>query len=236
MIRKMLVIAAAVAMPAAALAGVTAVGSSAIATAKTPLESVNCALTGTVTFAKPGLSSGGTLTNKTVEDSSTAVTPSGGCGTTTIKEKIATPTTLCPYPTTTPTACTGVTALSKDKYYYDTDSSFASAGVSSIVASLSTKGIKAKDNGNSVTLKVGDTGDQTASSVLPGGVCGSDAGFQLTGDTSKTGLTYVLNVCLTTDTGTGTTGSFLADVASSTGTIATAAIGGSATLDFTLAS
>ena len=235
MIRKMLVIAAAVAMPAAALAGVTAVGSSAIASAKTPVASIECPLTGTVTFAKPGLSKGGAITNKTVEDSSTTVTPSGSCGTKSIKEKIATATTECAFPTTTPTVCTGVTALSKDKYYYDTDSSFTSAGVSSIVASLSTKGIKAVDNGNTVTLKVGDTGGQTASSVLPGGVCGSDAGFQLTGGTSNASLTYVLNVCLTTDTGTGTTGSFLADIASSTGTIATAAIGGSATLDFTLA-
>ncbi len=55
MIRKMLVVAAAVAMPAGALAGITAVGGSSIAGAAAKVYATQaCALTGSVTFASPG--------------------------------------------------------------------------------------------------------------------------------------------------------------------------------------
>ena len=55
MIRKMLVIAAAVAMPATAMAGITAVGGAGIASAKAlPPQAVTCTLSGTIAFPKEG--------------------------------------------------------------------------------------------------------------------------------------------------------------------------------------
>ena len=97
MIRKMLVIAAAVAMPAATLAGITAVGSSGVASAKAyPPTALSCGFSGTVTFAKPGLSVNGSITNKTVEDTATNIAGSGtGCDTKAIKVKIPSTTDKC---------------------------------------------------------------------------------------------------------------------------------------------
>ncbi len=261
MIRKLLVLAAAVAMPAAAMAGVTAVTGSGIAWAKagTP-EAISCTLSGTVTFAKPGLSYNGSLTNKSVEDTKTDITPaaSAGCSTKAIKNTIVSTTSPC---WVTPPVIVGKTVTPgvpeagaapectiapaktgiKDPDYYDTASSLASAGVSEIAASLSA-GIATEDNGNKVVLEVTSGG---TSSVLPGGACGSTVGFQLTGAVDTTSATpftiggsdasYDLIICLSTDTGPGTTGSFFADYLSAAGgstvpTLATAGLGSASNL------
>ena len=272
MIRKMLVLAAAIAMPSAAMAGVTAVGGAGIASAKAlPPVAITCGLGGTVTFAKPGLSYNGSITNKTVEDTKTDVTLVGGdaaCPTKAIKNKIATTPTQCwsVLPTyTSKTDFTGGTPVSgaapecsvnakgtaagsgadangvkeaiKDQYYYDTASSLATAGTAEIAASLAA-GINTSDNGTKVTLEV--TASNT-NSILPGGACGSDIGFGLTGDVVLTGTTtpvviggsnatYSLAICLTGDTGTGVSGGFFADYLAAAGgsttvTIASATLG-----------
>lgn len=245
MIRKMLVVAAAVAMPAASIAGVTAVAGSGIASAKAlPIAagSYDCALTGSVTFAKPGLSHNGVVTNKLVETSKAAVTPSGDCGTKTIKAKINTDTTLCGVtPSTDAAACTDPAnakniSIGKNRYY-NTTSSLASAGVANIVSSLGPTGLSSVLLGNKVTLAVTSGG---TSSVTPGGVCGAGIGFHLEGATSVAGLTYVLNLCLTGDTGTNTTNSFFTDFLTSAGgdnsvAIASGVFGGSSNLHFTKA-
>jgi hypothetical protein len=279
-IRKLLVVAASVAMPASMIAGVTAVGSSGMAGAAVKVyTSTTCGLGGSVTFAAPGLSNGGTATKKTTSKSTALITPtSGACGATpltgiggyaTIKAKITSATNPCwaTLPTYTsktvytggtllsgvPTGCdalgnaaatdpglsaTGAKAGAKNVNYYDNASSFVTAGVSSIVTSLGPKGVKAYDGGNKVTLNVGTTGGNTAGSILPGGACGSDAGFSLTGSTSVPLLTYSLAVCLTTDTG-GSTGTFIVDElneisgADLTGVISAATVGGSSNLTFT---
>ncbi len=105
MIRKMLVIAAAVAMPAAGLAMVTGTG---IASAKTTYApaSGTCAIAGSVTFAAPGLSPNGAITNKGSEKSVASTAPTGSstplggngaglCGTGAINAKIISTTTEC---------------------------------------------------------------------------------------------------------------------------------------------
>jgi hypothetical protein len=282
MIRKMLVIAAAIAMPTAAVAGVTAVTGAGTASAKAlPPVPITCGLSGTVTFSKPGLSYAGSITNKTVEKTKTDIVPAGGdvaCPIKAIKNKILTTPTQCwsVLPTyvsktdfsggtpvsgaapicsvnTKGTAVTngtmtadaaGVKAAIKDQFYYDTASSLASAGTADIAASLAA-GIPTSDNGTKVTLEV--TASNVAS-ILPGHACGSDIGFGLTGDVVLTGTTtpvtlgsdnhnatYSLAICLTGDTGTGTTGAFFADYLSAAGgntalTIASAILGTASTL------
>ena len=241
MIRKMLVIAAAVAMPAAALAAVTTVSASGVAGAAKTYTSTSCNLTGSVTFAAPGLSYGGSLGKKSTVTSVSSVTPgailsgTGGCGATTITSKITTAATDCNVapipPATLPPVC--ASATTKLHYAYSNASNLATAGVSSIVASLGPKGIKLNDNGNKVTGAVTTLG---TNSILPGGACGSDIGFSLAGNTNVAGLTYTLNLCLVGDTGTGTSGGVFTDYQAAAGgntaiTIASATLSG-ATLTF----
>jgi len=220
MIRKMLVIAAAVAMPAASIAGISAVAGSGIASAKgLPITAGvhTCDLTGSVTFAKPGLSHDGSVTNKLSVISKSAVTPSGECGTKGIKNNITTTTTQCGVtPLTDAPACTdplNAKNISKGKdRYFNTTSSLATGGVDSIVSSFSAAGIKAVLLGNNVVLTVGQTGGNSVAPINPGGVCGvGNTGFALAGSTSVAGLTYVLNLCIVGDTGVATTGGFFAD-------------------------
>jgi len=241
MIRKLLVFAAAVAMPAAALAAVTTVGSAGIAgaAAKT-YDSQTCTLSGQVTFATPGLSYNGSLSKKSTSTSASSATFSGtGCGnktatTSTLNSKIVTANTNCNTATPPlPGACSGETA--KEFYAYDNSSSLASGGTSSIVTSLGPKGISIYDHGNKVNGQL--TTDGTTA-VDPGGACGTNVGFQLQGNTNISGLTYDLLLCITGDTGTSTTGSFYNDyIASSEGdaaiVIATGIFGGSSELSFT---
>ena len=215
MIRKMLVIAAAVAMPASALAAVTTVGASGVAGAAKTYTSQTCAITGGVTFAAPGLSANGSLTKKTFSQSVSSATATGtGCGAGvsgagTVSSKIKSSTTDCNIPpvppATNPAVC--ASATTKIHYAYDTTSSLATAGVASIAASLS-KGLKVYDNGNKVTAQVTLAG---TSSVVPGGACGANVGFELSGNTNVAGLTYDLVLCIVTDSGPGTSGAFFAD-------------------------
>jgi len=237
MIRKMLVIAAAVAMPAAALAAVTTVGASGVAGAVKTYDSQTCAVTGTVTFATPGLSYNGSLGKKSTSTSLSAQTASGtGCGagvsgSTALSNKIVSADTDCNVPPVPPATLPPVCASATTKlhYAYDTASSLVTSGVSSIVASLGPKGLKLYDNGNKVTGAVTTPG---TNSVLPGGACGSGIGFSLAGNTNVTGLTYALTLCLVGDTGTNTTNAFFTDYLAAAGgdtsiTIATATVSAS---------
>jgi len=236
MIRKLLVIAAAVAMPASALAAVTAVGSTGIAGAAKSYTTQTCAISGGVTFATPGLSYAGSLSKKSTSESLSAATATGtGCGAGVtgvghLTSKIVSDSSLCSS-ASPPPACAGAT--SKLKYYYDNASSLATAGVASIAASLH-KGLKLYDNGNKVTAEVTVAG---TSSVTPGEACGTNVGFQLSGDTNIAGLTYDLLLCITGDTGTGTSGAFYTDyvgaLEGSSTVIATGSFGGASGLTFT---
>jgi len=227
-----------VAMPTALAAG-TAVGSSGAAGAASKYKTQSCAITGKVTFAKPGLSYDGSLSKDTTSTSTSSATATGkGCGdgtasSSTLTSKIVSPSTDCNTSSSPPGACSKETAT---KFYaYDNSSSLASSGTSSIVSSLGPKGLMLYDNGNKVT---GDVTSSGTTAVDPGGACDTNVGFQLKGNTSVKTLTYDLLLCITGDTGTSTTGSFYNDyIASSEGdnaiVITTGIFGGSSGLSFT---
>jgi hypothetical protein len=194
-----------------------------------------------VNFAAPGLSYLGTIGKKSTSSISATSTFTGtGCGpkatptTSTLALKITSAATNCNTVVSPPAGCSQETA--KDFYLTDTAASFAGSGVSSIVASLS-KGIKLIDNGNKVVgnVTVGGT------SLVVAGVCGTgNAGFQLTGSTNVTGLTYDVLLCITSDTGPGTSGQLGVDAIAASGgnegiTIATGGFGGASLLTFTYA-
>ena len=258
MIRKMLVIAAAVAMPATVLAGISGAGT---ASATKPAPQLgSCVITGSVTFATPGISAGGAITSKTTESSQSKTTPSAGgfCGTSSIVSKIPTATTACwatlpVYSKTTPVggtlasgapstcdvggtssssdatiSATTVKVALKDKYYYDTSGVFLSGGTGSIAAALTAKPIKLTNNTNVSKLAV-----TTVTRVLPGGVCAGDAGFQINGTDTFAGAGHVvIKICLSDDSGPSTTHNFVTDLLGPTATIATATIGGASDITY----
>ncbi len=206
------------------------------------LPNMGCTVGGTVTFKTPGLSAGGSLTSAASVTTKSATTPTGtNCSGLPLKVTIASATTPCPVDgsgvplSTDPSAClaqkNGVYAITLKPNYYNTDASFASSGLTDLQAALQAKPLKTTVGGISVSLAYG-----SAAEVLPGGVCGSDLGFHLTGNmlygTTAVG-TYTDNVCISSDTGTNTSGNFLADLGSSTATIATAIIGGASLLNAT---
>jgi len=254
MIRKMLVIAVAVAVPTSVLAATTGPGVAA-ATKLAPTPGA-CAITGAVTFAVPGISGPGSITTKTVVSSTSVITPATGslCGIKVIKSKIPTTTSPCwsvlpVYSKTAPvggtlapgaaSACDvgGATAATdavlngtdikkaiKSKYFYNSAGAFIAAGTTSIVAALTAKPIKLYNNGNASPLTLSG-----ATSQLPGGACGAYAGFQITGTTTFVGAGHVvIDICLASDSGTATTGVFVTDLLGGTATIATGVIGGAA--------
>jgi hypothetical protein len=263
MIRKMLVIAAAVAMPAAALAGIAG-GGVASAVAKPPPSVGSCAITGAVTFAAPGITFAGTITNKTSEKSASVITPSSFCGTKVIKEKIPSATTACwsTLPTysktaplggilaTSPAAAAscdvgGASASSdsnvvaadvkiavKDQFYFDDAPGFVSGGVTSIQAALS-KGVKVTNNGNNGLITV--TGASAVTGTGGSTQCGSGIpGFEIDGTTAYVGAGHaVVDICLSGDTGSGTTNNFTADLLGGTATIVSGTIGGESRITYT---
>ncbi len=230
------------ASPTAVIATATIGGSSSL-TITFPNE--NCSAGGTLTFESPGLSAGGALSSATTVKSSLAITPTGsGCSGLAIKESIPTATALCqqtagvPDPGD-PAAClasktsrSGTTySIATKPYYYDTTAQYNATSLSDLQAALAVKPLKTTVDNVAVVLAYG-----TASQVAPGGVCGSDTGFDLTGNAQVKGLTvatYADTLCLSGDTGTGTTDIFSNDLASPTAVIATATIGGSSSLTIT---
>jgi len=219
MIRKMLVVAAAIAMPAVAVAGASAVSGAGIASAKAlPPVPVTCSLSGSVTFAKPGLSHSGSLTKKTVETTKTAITPAGpaACGTKAIKNKINSTPGVCATDPSPAPICASAPAktLAKDPNFYDSTASLLSSPAS-ILTSLA-GGVKTTDNGTKITLI-----PKTSGAIVPGGACGaSEVGFNVTGTVTGGGAVtaFALNICLGTDTGTGgTTGVFFPDYIAASG-------------------
>ena len=243
MIKKLLIVVVAIAMPMGMAVAVDVVGSSVAGAVTTPPPTnYNCAVNGTVSFQSPGLSAGGALTAGTAVKTGTSATPTGsGCSGVPIKVTILSATTPCPQTggvpnSGDPAACqasktkNGVTtyAIALKPNYYGTDGSFESSGLSDLQTALQAKPIKTTVDSIPVVLAYGAAAD-----VVPGGVCGSDVGFHLTGNVmygANAVTTYTFNVCLSNDTGPGTTGNFFNDLLSSTATIQTAVIGGASSL------
>ena len=224
MIRKLLVVAAAAAIPMSAVA-VGAIGSGTAFAGKTvnPSPPVSCTVAGTITFAPPGISHDGLVsTSKTSTTNTSAITFAGpACGPNTTNSGGSTPPRAI---TSKSTKCPGTTACPKGSYISDTASSYVTTGASSLQKALK-KGTITLDG-------VGFPFKTSSAASVNGGACGSEAGFQISGSVKNKAYAYTsysLLVCLGGDTGTGTTGAFLNDIttaiASASGpTIATATI------------
>ncbi len=229
--------------PTAVITGITIGGPNSVLSVVIPTTS--CAVAGSVTFPAPGLSASGAITNKLTENTVSSTGTTGtGCPTTTSATKIVSTTTACPQTAGVPnsgdpaaclasTVSKGVTiyAIAKDPNYYDTTGSFLGTGLADLTTALQAKPTKATVNGVGLSLVFG-----SATQVLPGGVCGSAVGFNITGNGQVKGTnvaTYDEIVCLSGDAGTGTTGNVFNDLLSPTAIVTSATIGGASSLTVT---
>jgi hypothetical protein len=192
----------------------------AVAKTKPPPDPArNCTLSGTVIFAPPGLSAQGTTTSNSALKK-TATTTSGtnfggGCTGSIPPVRIVSKSTKCKGPNNPPN--TGCQA--KKTWWYDGESSFASSSTLTTI----TKSIK------KITFTLDGVTYMTKTTGAAELVCtNGDVGFKISGTVKKPkndkGQSSVVDVCLGSDTGPGTTGSFFNDLLSGTGTIATAQI------------
>jgi hypothetical protein len=224
MIRKLLLVAAAIAMPVSVVA-VTGVAASA-KTPAPPDPAVTCTVSGTVNFAPPGISKNGAVSASKVSTTTTSATTfggagcSGGSGPNTINSK----STKCDkhtagMPSSNP-ACT------PGNYGYGSWANFVSGGTTSIQKALK----KLNFTIGAIAYQTKTTG---ASEILPGATnpCGNnEVGFQIVGTVkapkNDKGQTSTLNACLGNITGTGLNpgDNFLAAAVDQVGTVATAAI------------
>ncbi len=216
MLRKFLLIAAAVAIPMGATAVTAVVQTGTAGPAGATALAITCKVTsGTEDFASPGLSSGGSF-----ESASTSTATS-----TTVKYNCGSAGTGKTNPiaiTTASTQCTGtntpVAGCTSGQYNYDSVAGFASTA-STLWSDIGT-----------LKIKIGATSYQetlTASSIAL--TCASgEAGFnikgKLTAPAAHAGEPMKVTVCLGSDTGPGTTGNFANDLGAPGVTIATAAI------------
>lgn len=211
MIRKLLMIGAAAAIPLGAVSVDAVVGNVAGA-----VSSVTCSVSSTVTFAKPGITYTGTASKKTTSLTKTSNPVLGGAGCPAkSKGKGLKITSTNPSCATASPPVPGCSA--KDPYYYGSAGLFASTGPSSL-------------NGLTQLVQFGKVKVSlhvTSSSAT--GCAGGEAGFAISGTASGGGYSsFSETACLGTDTGTGTTGHFTADYGAiaggGSGIIATAAI------------
>ena len=242
MFRKMLVIAAAVAMPASALAGASAIAASSGAGASQLAgpAAVTCIVGGSVTFGTGGISEGATVSTATTTTSTSSLThvvagSSPGCQTTAQVTHITQPTQKCNVTTLAPIpagngALTGETpgfTPFPNCTLHPTDSEQGSAwgyigAVKKGTAYVSTTtgiktalkaGVKFKDGATVYTLLV--TKVTSSNPTVPGAACGgADPGFVLSGNVKGfTTTTWSSDICLSTDTVTGGTATtFLNDL------------------------
>jgi len=187
MIRKLLLVAAAIAMPVSAGA-VTLVATAPIAGAA---ATINCHVAGTVTFASPGLSHNGTVTTATTSTTSVSTetytkgtTACAGTGpalaikSTNIKCSAAGATTTIP-------ACVG----NSTKNGYGSFKSYASTGVSSIKAD--TKTLTFTVNGTKYTSTTCTASTCVAIHSCPTSkTYGGEAGFEVKGNISAPAGAY----------------------------------------------
>ena len=246
MIRKMLTIAAASVIPMTGFVGAVAMNATPAA-AGVAIVSANCNIGGTLAFAGAGLQENGqtgyTGAYKKTTTIATMATASGSdaaCSTSSVVSKIQQPSSTCaangplipivvlgisltPNWTNLP-GCFPAGQAKPAKTYYAINSAWGFAGGSAtgpvtqgILTALA-KGVKyTESNGAKMTLIPTAVAQQ-----LPGGVCGLNAGFQISGHEKKaTAVTFTLLLCLGTATVTGLDstgaapkGTFLGDLTS----------------------
>jgi hypothetical protein len=234
MIRKILVVAAAIAMPVSVIAvtgGVAGAGK----VKPPPDPAVTCSVSGTVNFAAPGLSTAGSTSALKTSVSTTSPTVfAGGCTGGGTANAITSKSTKCAkkagkaQPASNP-ACANNVPASYGQYGYDSWANFTGSGTAAVQKAL--KKLNFTINGIAYQTK-------TTSAVIagPGAPCDANTvGFQLTGTVKAPkqdkGQTSTLTACLGAITGTGLTGllgtetTFLQAALLQYGTVATAAIG-----------
>ena len=246
MIRKMLVVAATAMIPVTGLVGAVAINATPAA-AKAPIVPVTCHIGGALAFAGAGLTENGqtgyTGAFKKTTTTATMTTATGSdaaCAAGPTVQKITQPSTTCAAngplqsisvsgitlapPVTNLPGCDPANQSKPTKTYYEINSAWGFAGgsaagsvTSGILTALS-KGTKYTEaNGAKLTLI-----PSAVNQILPGGVCGSNAGFVITGaEKVATTHTFALQLCLGTATttglkndGTAPSGTFLGDLTS----------------------
>ena len=235
MIRKMLTIAAASVIPMTGFVGAVAVGAGTAGAAAPVVAAATCAISGAVTF-DGGISANGRIDSSKTSTSTTSLSGSGThCQPTVLNQNITQNSAKCKDVTLVPAyvlgslltpAATilpgcGPDAKGKPSKLYETGTAWGFVGgvdVKGVPASTTDgiklalkKGVPYSDNGVALTLLVGSV---TADLPGTGSACGAEAGFTLAGTVKKSATaTWDLNLCLLGDTGPGTTGVFLTDIA-----------------------
>jgi hypothetical protein len=202
MIRKLLVVAAAIAMPVSIVAVTGGVASAKVVVPPNP--PVTCTVSATVNFAAPGISTPGSASlakvSTTTTTSETFGTKAGksSCTGTAPGNNIPTKGVKCakkgPQPSSNSACVPG-------DYGYDSWANFENSGSAAIAKAL--KHLSFTINGIAYSSKT------ASAATVVGGACGSEAGFQLNGAISAPkpdkGQTVVLVACLGVSTGTGLT-------------------------------
>jgi hypothetical protein len=210
MIRKLLMVGAAAAIPLGAVAFASAPASAAKAPPP-PSPTLNCSAAGTVSFAPPGISFYGTASpSKTSTTTTSGLTFAGsGCGSGGSEPAntiLAKSTLKCNKKIAGEDANgnTVPSCVSGDRVY-DQASGFASTGTATLQKAL--KKLTLTVNGITFAAKTTSTSIASCS--------GGEFGFALSGTVKAKPFTYstfALTACLGSDTGPGTTGSFGADI------------------------
>jgi len=234
MIRKMLTIAAASVIPMTGFVGAVAVGAGTAGAGAPLVAAATCAISGTVTF-DGGISANGRIDSSKTSTSTTSLSGSGtNCQPTVLNQNITQKSAKCKDVTLVPAVVLGslltpaATILpgcgpvaGKPSKLYETGTAWGFVGgvdVKGVPASTTDgiklalkKGVLYSDNGVALTLLVSSV---TADLPGTGSACGAEAGFTLAGTVKKSATaTWDLNLCLLGDTGPGTTGVFLTDIA-----------------------
>jgi hypothetical protein len=221
LIRKSLVVAAAIAMPLS----VTAVTGGTSAAATGPADPpVTCSVGSTLTFAPPGISKAGSVTAAKKSFSTISAATLGGCSGSGPAMTIQFPNLHCVGPGQPPSNPACQTVYSGTLDGYDSWANFESSRMTTAVQK-SLKSLSFTINGISYVTK-----GTVASQILAGGLCGgSEVGFHVVGIVKSPkpdkGQTMTLNLCLGTITGNGLTSSTFSGAASDqNGTVATTAV------------
>ncbi len=217
MIRKLLLVAAAIAMPISVVAVAGGTASASSASGSGPIK---CKIASKVTFASPGLSKAGAVSTSTTSTTTASGLVVSGTGCTGSSKTISIKSSS--------TKCTGkgtpspYTACATGKYGYDSWASYISSGTSSIKKSLASFDFTL--NGNSF---------KTTTTAAAGLSCsGGEVGFKITGKVTSpaaySGKVSTIDACLGAVTGTGlaSTTNFAKDIGGA-GVLKTATISSS---------
>ena len=239
MIRKMLVAGAAAVLPVTGLAGAAIVATSGVAGAGAPtVAAITCKVGGTVEFGGGGIKSTGNVNSDAKSTSIVTLNAvagsDAGCQNTATVSNIVQKTTKCNAPVTLGTAlfsgvpltpaqttlpnCGATSKLKENNSAWGFLGGVQVAGVTTSatdgIAVALKKGIAYTDNGVALTLLVNQAAGTGVTAVTPGGACGTGIGFEVNGTVKKaTTHTWKLDMCISGDSGTGTTNNFLGDLA-----------------------